>query len=65
VEACTRKPSGSETDTAETEVDFSHIEEGFLVIDKQVMTCNPKGQSRRGTPRKNWRSSINKEVGTV
>jgi hypothetical protein len=54
VEACTGETSDSEKDTVETDVDLSCTEAGFLVIDKQVMLCNPQGQSRRGRPRKSW-----------
>lgn len=45
MEGCTQK-SASENYTAETEADFSYNEEGFR--DKQVLTCSPQEQGRRG-----------------
>jgi len=65
VEACTGESSGSENVTAETDVNLSYTEAGFLVIDKQIILYNPQGQSRRERPRKSWWSFLKKEIETV
>jgi hypothetical protein len=57
-EACTRETSSSENDTAETDNNLSYTEAGFLLIEEQIMLCNPEGQTRRGRPRKSWWSFL-------